>query len=124
MPRSNNACAFSGDRVRAATVCPLASNCAINGRPIAPVPPATKIFISKPPSYFLLSTQVSRTGDLTFDAVRIGKIHTLIFASRREAGGFESRDRIGWIVIRDAVAVVIQTRLLALEERQPPFACG
>src|SRR5205809_8057954 len=70
------------------------------------------------PCYFLLS----RTRDLTFDAVRIGKIHAPVFASRREAGGFESRDRIGWIVIRDAVAVVIQARLLALEECQPAFA--
>ena len=49
---------------------------------------------------------VSRTRDLTFDAVRIGKIHTPVFESGREAGGFESRDRIGWIVIRDAVAIV------------------
>ena len=43
---------------------------------------------------------------------------------RREAGGFESRDRIGWIVIRDAVAIVIQAGLLALKERQPAFAGG
>jgi hypothetical protein len=41
--------------------------------------------------------------------------------SRLGAGGFESRDRIGGIVIRDAVAVVMQARLLALEERQPAF---
>jgi len=27
----------------------LASNAAISGRPIAPVPPATKIFICEPP---------------------------------------------------------------------------
>ena len=67
---------------------------------------------------------VSRTRDLTFDAVRIGKIHTPAFAFGREAGGFESRDRIGWIVIRDAVAIVIQAGLLALEERQPAFAGG
>ena len=53
------------------------------------------------------SLRGSRTRDLTFDAVRIGKIHTPVFASGREAGGFESRHRIGWIVIRDAVAVVI-----------------
>src|SRR5215211_890001 len=72
------------------------------------------------PSAFLLS----RIRDLTFDAVRIGKIHTPVFASGRETGGFESRDRIGWIIIRDAVAVVIQTGLLALEERQPAFAGG
>jgi hypothetical protein len=65
---------------------------------------------------------VSCTRDLTFDAVRIGKIHTPVFASGREAGGFESGDRIGWIVIRDAVAVVIQAGLLALKERQPAFA--
>ena len=68
------------------------------------------------------SFSVSRTRDLTFDAVRIGKIHTPRFASGREAGGLESRDRIGWIVILDAVAVVMQARLLALEERQPAFA--
>ena len=67
---------------------------------------------------------VSRTRDLTFNAVWIGKIHTPVFASGREAGGFESRDRIGWIVIRDAVAVVIQAGLLALKERQPAFAGG
>ena len=72
----------------------------------------------------LLFTQLSRTCDLTFDAVWIGKIHTLVFASGHEAGGFESRDRIGWIVIRYAVAVVIQAGLLALEERQPAFARG
>src|SRR6266516_135404 len=72
------------------------------------------------PCYFLLS----RIRDLTFDAVRIGKIHTPVFASGREAGGFESRDRIGWIVIRDAVAVVIQAGLFAMEERQPAFAGG
>src|SRR4029453_14969221 len=64
------------------------------------------------------------TGDLTFDAVRIGKIYTPAFASRREAGDFKSRDRIGGIVIRDAVAVVMQAGLLALEERQPAFARG
>src|SRR6266540_2929445 len=72
----------------------------------------------------LLFTQVSRTPDLTFDAGRIGKIHTPVFKSGREAGGFESRDRIGWIVIRDAVAVVIQAGLLVLKERQPAFAGG
>ena len=70
------------------------------------------------------SLRVSRTRDLTFDAVRIGKIHTPVFASGREAGGFESRDRIGWIVIRDAVAIVIQAGLFALKERQPAFAGG
>ena len=77
-------------------------------------------------SSLLVRTQlkVSRTRDLTFDAVRIGKIHTPGFASGSEAGGFESGDRIGWIVIRDAVAVVIQARLLALKERQPAFAGG
>jgi hypothetical protein len=57
----------------------------------------------------------SRTRDLTFDAVRIVEIHTPAFAPGREAGGFESRDRIGWIVICDAVAVVMQAGLLALE---------
>jgi hypothetical protein len=67
---------------------------------------------------------VSRTRDLTFNAVRIGKIHTPAFASGREAGGFESRDRIGWIVIRDAVAVVIQAGFLALEKRKPALAGG
>src|SRR5262245_48697224 len=71
-----------------------------------------------------ISLRISRTRDLTFDAVRIGKIDTVAFASGREAGGFESRDRIGWIVIRDAVAVVVQAGLLALEERQPAFAGG
>src|SRR6266496_2978504 len=71
-------------------------------------------------SYFLLS----RIRDLTFDAVRIGKIYTPVFAPGREAGGFESRDRIGGFVIRDAVAVVIQAGLLAMEERQPAFAGG
>jgi hypothetical protein len=35
----------------------------------------------------LLFTQLSRTCDLTFDAVRIGKIYTPVFASGREAGG-------------------------------------
>src|SRR5262249_28792155 len=35
---------------------------------------------------------------------------------------FESHDRIGWIVIRDAVAVVLQAGLLPLEERQLAFA--
>jgi hypothetical protein len=70
------------------------------------------------------SLRVSRTRDLTFDAVRIGKIHAPVFASGREAGGFESRDRVGWIVIRDAVAVVIQAGLLALEKGQPTFAGG
>ena len=73
-------------------------------------------------SLYLLT--LSRTRDLTFDSVRIGKIHTPVFASRREARGFESRNRIGWIVIRDAVAVVIQARLVAMKERQPPFAGG
>jgi hypothetical protein len=67
---------------------------------------------------------MSRTGDLTFDTVRVAKIHTVIFASWPEADGFEFRNRIGWIVIRDAVAVVIQAGLLALEERQPAFAGG
>jgi hypothetical protein len=70
------------------------------------------------------SPRISRTGDLTFDAVRIGKIHTPVFSSGRDAGGFEPRDRIGWIVIRDTVAVVIQAGLLILEERQPAFAGG
>jgi hypothetical protein len=42
----------------------------------------------------------------------------------RQAGGFESRDRIGGIVIRDAVAVMVQTGFLALEQRQPTFAGG
>ena len=70
------------------------------------------------------SLTASRIRELTFDAVRIGKIHASVFASGREAGGFESRDRVGWIVIRDAVAVVIQAGLLALEERQPAFAGG
>jgi hypothetical protein len=66
----------------------------------------------------------SRTRDLTFDAVRIVEIHTPAFTPGREAGGFESRDSIGWIVIRDAVAVVMQAGLLALEERQPASAGG
>ena len=70
------------------------------------------------------SLRVSRTRYLTFNAVRIGKIHAPVFASGSKTGGFESRDRIGWIVIRDAVTVVIQARLLALEERQPAFARG
>src|SRR5437764_5698018 len=65
---------------------------------------------------------VSRTRDLTFDAVRIVEIYTPAFASGREAGSFESRDRISGIVISDAVAVMIQPRLLALEECQPAFA--
>ena len=67
---------------------------------------------------------VSCIRDLTFNAVRIGKIHTPVLASGREAGGFESRDRIGWIIIRDAVAVVMQAGFLALKERQPASAGG
>src|SRR6266480_7923672 len=65
------------------------------------------------------SLRVSRTRDLTFDAVRIVEIYTPAFASGREAGSFESRDRISGIVIGDAVAVMIQPRLLALEQCQP-----
>src|SRR5262245_39111162 len=49
IPCSTKAWAFSGDRVRATTACPRASNWAISGRPIAPVPPAMKIFIYAPP---------------------------------------------------------------------------
>jgi len=71
-----------------------------------------------------LRGRASRTRDLTFDAVRIVEIHTPAFASGHEAGGSESRDRIGWIVIRDAVAVVMQAGFLALKERQPAFAGG
>jgi hypothetical protein len=52
------------------------------------------------------------------------EINTPAFAPGRESGGFESRDRIGWIVIRDAIAVVIQAGLRAVEERQPAFAGG
>src|SRR5262249_730492 len=40
---------FSGERVRATRACPLVRISAISGRPIAPVPPATKIFICEPP---------------------------------------------------------------------------
>ena len=68
--------------------------------------------------------RVSRTRDLTFDAVRIVEIHTPAFAPGCKAGGFESRDRIGGIVIRDAVAVMVQTGFLALEQREPAFAGG
>src|SRR4029450_7704594 len=71
-----------------------------------------------------LRGRASRTRDLTFDTVRIVEIHTPVFASGREAGGFESRDRIGWVVIRDAVAVVMQAGLLALGGRQPASAGG
>jgi len=71
-----------------------------------------------------LRGRASRTRDLTFNAIRILEIHTPAFASGREAGGFESRDRIGWIIIRDAVAVVMQAGFLALKERQPASAGG
>src|SRR5262249_54117188 len=49
MPRSSKAGASSGERVRATTACPLASNLATSGRPTAPGPPATRIFICEPP---------------------------------------------------------------------------
>src|SRR4029078_10946333 len=47
MPCSSKAGAFSGERVRTTRTCPLTSNSAISGRPIAPVPPATNIFTER-----------------------------------------------------------------------------
>jgi hypothetical protein len=65
-----------------------------------------------------------RARDLAFDAVWIVEVDATAAALGRQTGGFESRDRIGGIVIRDAVAVMVQTGFLALEQRQPTFAGG
>ncbi len=68
------------------------------------------------------SLTIDRLCHLALDAVGIVEVHATAAALGQQADAPEALDRIVGIVLVDAVAVVVQAGLFALEQCQPAFA--